>query len=197
MGRHKKSRFLKIRIKIEDIVFGFLNLHKQALLHPLEFSKKAAKRKRLLPNLSFFLVNLFIPTLIFSTVRLFPFQTHSSTIFISFEAVLRYTVWIGLTLLIISGVNILVKILQGQTNLKLTANSIFLLSSPIIFLGVRFLQPLAFLYMIFLFLLGFKNYFKFSYTQSFFVIFIPVSLLLLVLYILEFISFSPLFWLHF
>lgn len=176
---------------------SFLDLHTQAFLHPKEFSKKTARRKKIFPNLSFFLTNLLLATLIFSIVRFFPFQTHSSTIFILFEAVLRYLIWMSLSLIIILIVNLLAKTLQGQTNLKITANAIFLMSAPIIFLGIRFLQPLAFLYMGFLFLLGFKNYFKFSYMQAFFVTFIPLSLLLLILYMLEFISFSPLFWLHF
>lgn len=197
MGRHKKSTVLKVKTKIKDILVNFFSLHQQALLHPQEFSKRTVKRKKLVPNLSFFLANLFIATLTFSIVRLFPFQTHSSVIFISFEAILRYLIWISLTLIIILIVNLLAKTLQGQTNLKITTNAIFLLSTPVIFLGIRFLQPLAFLYIGFLFLIGLKSFFKFSYMQSFFVMFIPISLLLLILYLLEFISLSPMFWLHF
>lgn len=197
MGRHRKSKFLKVRAKVKDIVLGFLLLHKQAFLHPLEFSKKASKKKKNVSNLSFFLVNLFIATLIFSVVRLFPFQNHFSVAFISFESILRYTVWLCIVLLLILVINVLAKTLQGQTNLKMTANSIFLLSVPVVFLGVRFLQPFAFFYLCALFILGFKHAFKFSYTQAAFVTLIPAISFVVMLWLLEFVSFSPLFWLHF
>lgn len=204
MARHKKSKitkikqsFFRIKKRIKEIIFEYFYLQKIAYYSPQEFFKKAVKRKKLIPNLSFFLTNLFLATLSFSLIRLITSQNHFSTAFIFFEGIIRYILWFFIILIIILAVNILAKILQGKTNLKLSANSVFFLSAPIVFLGVRFLQPIAYLYLCALLILGFKHTFKFSYLQSAFVTLIPATFFVVILLLLEFISFFPLFWLHF
>lgn len=178
MARPKLKRPPKLRFEVN--LESYLLLIRVAFLQPLIFISQIPKSRGLGKPLAFFLANASIGYLLAAILDRLTSINHPSIFFALSQLVILIPVLVVSLFVGCSVLFAIAKLLKGKGNFEQTFNIICYCSIPIIFLNLPTVGYLAFLWMLGLNIIGFKNIHQYSVISAIVNVLLPLLVLIIV-----------------